>query len=56
VIAKVAQQVLLDNVDIRDTLLEEWHKDSSQFMLKIKSTGKSYHTIDGDEVILVVQP
>jgi hypothetical protein len=35
VIAKVAQQVLLDNVDIRDTLLEEWHKDSSQFMLKI---------------------
>ena len=50
VIAKVAQQVLLDNVDIRETLLEEWHKDSSQFMLKIKSTGKSYHTIDGVKI------
>ena len=46
VIAKVAQEVLINNVNIEEALIAEWHKDTSQFMMKVKSTGKSYHTID----------
>jgi hypothetical protein len=42
----MAQEVLINNVNIEEALLAEWHKDSSQFMMKVKSTGKSYHTID----------
>jgi hypothetical protein len=41
VIAKVAQEVLINNVNIEEALITEWHKDSSQFMMKVKSTGKS---------------
>jgi hypothetical protein len=38
--------VNLNNVNIEEALITEWRKDTSQFMMKVKSTGKSYHTID----------